>query len=254
MHKRYDGQRQNIIDSLDNLLFQLYSLSFFLAPALLPFICRVASQFMSYKPREVDSKLSLRVWFLLLCASNLPSFWSHARDGASEGRFIILDFVGAGYLPSKLHLLLLDVFILLLQMVLTTISYEKSLYSSSSTVPDVLLPTVSSPTISPLSTSLTDNETTKRGHQETPWVIDLRVRHIISRLREPAPPLPENAATLPLPNTTPLPVPFHLRAFMRYREDARRRTQTQLPQRDTTIEAERSSRQLPGGVGVDDVQ
>lgn len=51
---------------------------------------------MSFKPREDDSKMSLRVWFLLLCASNIPSFWSHAKDGASEGRAIILDFVGMG--------------------------------------------------------------------------------------------------------------------------------------------------------------
>ena len=66
------------------------------ALALLPLLCRVAGQFVSYKHREVDSKLSLRVWFLLLCVSNLPSFWSHTRDSPTEGRAIVLDFVGVG--------------------------------------------------------------------------------------------------------------------------------------------------------------
>jgi hypothetical protein len=84
------------LTQLDTLMLQLYTLSFFLSPSLLPLLCRLACQFTSYKPREVDPKLSLRVWFFLLCASNVPSFWSHARDGATEARAVILDFVGMG--------------------------------------------------------------------------------------------------------------------------------------------------------------
>ncbi|KAL4073988.1 hypothetical protein J3A83DRAFT_4232803 [Scleroderma citrinum] len=247
MHRRYDAQRQSIIDSLDNLIFQLYSLSFFLAPAVLPLLCRVASQFVSYKPREVDSKLSLRVWFLLLCVSNLPSFWSHARGGATEGRAIILDFVGVGYPPTKLHLLLLDVFILLLQIILTTISYEKSLHiSSPSTIPDALLPIPTSPVSSASSRSSMDDETSKHSRYELPWIIDVRMRHIISRLYGPAPSTSETHATLPLPNTTPLPIPFHLRAIIR------RRGQTH--QDNAIVDTENPSRGPPGGMGTDDVQ
>lgn len=214
------------------------------ALALLPLLCRVAGQFVSYKPREVDSKLSLRVWFLLLCASNLPSFWSHTRGSPTEGRAIVLDFVGVGYPPTKLHLLLLDAFILLLQIILTTISYEKSLHlSSPSTVPDALLPAPASPVAFPSSGSSMENETAKRSHHESPWILDLRLRHIINRLHEPAPPTPETHATLPLPNTTPLPIPFHLRAIMRRR----------VHREDVMVDTENPGRGLPGGMGVDDI-
>lgn len=253
MRKRYDAQRQNIIESLDNLIFQLYSVSFFLAPALLPLLCRVASQFMSFKPREDDSKMSLRVWFLLLCASNIPSFWSHAKDGASEGRAIILDFVGMGYLPSKSHLLLLDTFIVFLQMVLTTISYERSLRSSlPSTVPDALLPppTPLPPVTSISASSSREDETPKTGQHEPPVVIDLRIQHIIDRLCEPTPPVDTNA-TLPLPNTTSLPITSHLRTMIRRRDDPRRQTQTEHRQANTVIDTETSVALFPGGMGME---
>lgn len=216
MHRRHDAQRQNIIDSLDHLIFQLYCLSFFLAPALLPLFFRVFSHY-----REANCKLSLRAWFILLCLSNLPSFWSHARDGAAEGRAIVLDFVGMGYVPSKLHLLLLDVFIVVLQMVLATISHEKSLHASSpSASPDTLLPTPMASTL-PLPFTSSEEDVPKNGGHEPAWVVDLRIRHIISRLREPAPSRSEAYSMLPLPNTTPLPIPLHLRAIMRRREDGR---------------------------------
>lgn len=226
MHRRHDAQRQNIIDSLDHLIFQLYCLSFFLAPALLPLLCRIFSHY-----READSKLSLRAWFILLCLSNLPSFWSHVRDGAAEGRAIVLDFVGMGYVPSKLHLLLLDVFIVLLQMVLTTISYEKSLQSSSpSAIADTSLSAPTAATASQPSTSSSEEEMPKHRRHEPVWIVDLHIRHIISRLREPAPQRSEAHSILPLPNTTPLFIPLHLRAIMRRREDGRRRVQSQSDQ------------------------
>ncbi|KAI6121686.1 hypothetical protein F5141DRAFT_529829 [Pisolithus sp. B1] len=216
MHRRHDAQRQNIIDSLDHLIFQLYCLSFFLAPALLPLFCRVFSHY-----REASFKLPLRAWFILLCLSNLPSFWSHARDGAADGRAIVLDFVGMGYVPSKLHLLLLDVFIVALQMVLATISYEKSLHASSpSAIPDTLLSTPTA-SITPLPSTSSEEEMPKHGGHEPAWVVDLHVRHIINRLREPAPSRSEAQSMLPVPNTTPLPIPLHLRAIMRRREDGR---------------------------------
>ncbi|KAF8554694.1 hypothetical protein OG21DRAFT_1461961 [Imleria badia] len=231
MHKRHDVQRQHVIDSLDNLIFQLYTLSFFLSPTLLPLLCRVASQFVFYKPRDLDPKLSLRVWFLLLCASNVPSFWSHVADGATEGRAVILDFVGMGYLPSKLHLVLLDTLILCLQMLLTAISFEISLrLSSPSDFESSAIP--SSPAMSPPPTPALERDRDDDGkysHQHTPtMIIDLRLRHVITRLRNPIPLVSRvDLTTLPLPNTTPTPLSIHLRAILRRREEARRRVPDQ---------------------------
>ncbi|KAF9241524.1 hypothetical protein BU15DRAFT_87118 [Melanogaster broomeanus] len=262
MHKRHDVQRQHIIDSLDNLMSQLYTLSFFLSPALLPLLCRLAIQFISYKPREVDPKLSLRVWFFLLCASNVPSFWSHARDHATDGRVVILDFVGMGYLPSKLHLILLDTFILCLHMVRTTISYEKSLHlSSPSTIPDLLSPFPISPTVSPPSTP-----TLERDHEDgpkyspqnaPPMIIDLRLRHIINRLRNPPSPVSDiDQTALPLPNTTSSPSSMHLRAIVTLQEELRRRAQGQsdrVGNTDSTGTGD-TGRRLPGSIGTEDAE
>jgi len=229
MHKRHDVQRQHIIDSLDNLILQLYTLSFFLSPTLLPLLCRVSSQFIFYKPRELDPKLSLRVWFLILFVSNGPSFWTHVRDGATEGRAVVLDFVGMGYLPSKLQLVLLDALILCLQMLLTTISFEISLRSSSLSDPETSAipssPTLSTPPTPALEINRDDDDGRKYSHHHTPtMIVDLRFRHLINRLQNPIPLVSRmDLNTLPLPNTTPTPLYVHLRAIVRRREEARRR-------------------------------
>ncbi|KAF8844374.1 hypothetical protein BDN67DRAFT_963127 [Paxillus ammoniavirescens] len=261
MHKRHDVQKQHIIDSLDTLILQLYTLSFFLSPSLLPLLCRLVCQFTSYKPREVDPKLSLRVWFFLLCASNLPSFWSHARDGATEARAVILDFVGMGYIPSKLHLILLDTFILCLHMVRTTISYEKSLHlSPPSTIPDPF-PAPTSPAISqswtPALESDRDNSAKYSHHHQTPMIIDLRLRHVINPLLNPTPSASETDSTiLPLPNTTPAPLFMQLRATVRRREEARHRAQGQSERGEDTdsIGREDTGRRLPGSIGTEDAE
>ncbi|KAH7888760.1 hypothetical protein F5I97DRAFT_1855301 [Phlebopus sp. FC_14] len=252
MHKRYDVPRQHIIDSLDNLVFQLYALSFFLAPSLLPFLCRLASQFISYKPREVDPKLSLRVWLLLLCASNLPSFWSHARNGASpDGRAVILDFIGMGYPPSKLHLILLDIFILCLQMVLTTISYEKSLHlSSPTTIPDVLQSTPS-PATSPPSSALNGDGSEVKPNEPS-FIIDLRLRHVVDRIANRTVPISGDPSHLPLPNTTASPMPIRLRAIARRREPTRQ-GEAQSDPTDSRIGTAEVGRRLPGSMGTEDV-
>ncbi|KIK95172.1 hypothetical protein PAXRUDRAFT_827265 [Paxillus rubicundulus Ve08.2h10] len=237
-------------------MLQLYTLSFFLSPSLLPLLCRIACQFTSYKPREVDPKLSLRVWFFLLCASNVPSFWSHARDGAIEARAVILDFVGMGYLPSKLHLILLDTFILCLHMVRTTISYEKSLHLS----PDPF-PAPTSPAVSPLWTpaleSDCDNDTKYSHYHETPMIVDIRLRHIINPLLDPTPSASDtNPIILPLPNTTPAPLFMPFRATVRRGEEARHREQGQSERGDNTdgVGTEDTGRRLPGSIGTEDAE
>ncbi|KAH7927133.1 hypothetical protein BV22DRAFT_1111267 [Leucogyrophana mollusca] len=249
MHKRHDAQRQHIIDSLDNLVSQLYAVSFFLFPSLLPLVCRVVCQLFCCKPREWDPKLSLRIWFAILLLLNVPSIWSHATEGTVEGRTVILDFVGLGYQPSKPHLLLLDTLILLLQILLTTISYERSLHlSSPSTLPDNLQPhTPSSPTM--------DDHPPKSHSNERAHVLDLRVAPILMRLRSAAPEVSEGTSDfLPLPNTTQLSLPFRLRVPLTRGSERQRRSQAQTDPASADGSAEESTqRRIPGSMGTEDL-
>ncbi|EGN99893.1 hypothetical protein SERLA73DRAFT_180177 [Serpula lacrymans var. lacrymans S7.3] len=246
MHKRHNAQRQHLIHSLDNLLFQLHTLSFFLSPLLLSFVCRLFCQLQCSKPRDTDPNRSLRFWFLLLLFLNLPSFWWHATEEAVEGRTVILDFVGLGYIPSKLHLLLLDILILFLQLVLTTIAYESSLYLAlPSTVPENLLPHSTSTPSTP-----DTPERPKFSYSDPTYVIDLRLTPILNRLRNPPPVVPETAEeSLPLPNTMqwPLSVPFGFsRRERRSGRDQSQQTETgNLNRGDEDVE-----RTVPGGIDV----
>lgn len=136
------------------------------------------------------------------------------------------------YVPSKLQLLRLDVFIIFLQMVLTTIAYEASLFESSAEpdTHDMLLPIPDSPMLSPaplsestsrystpLSAIISEHTKSYFPTSASQYVIDLRIAPIIARLRNPPP--PPRAATsdtsLPLPNTTPWHFPRGMRMLMR---------------------------------------
>jgi len=81
---------------LDTLLFQLHTLSFFLSPSLLGFISRLFSQFQCSKPRDIDPSRSLRFWYFVLVFFNFGCIWTHAIEGVSEGRAVVLDFIGQG--------------------------------------------------------------------------------------------------------------------------------------------------------------
>ena len=112
MPKRYYVQRQHIIHSvsllrhsrdnlkmtwtiqLDTLLYQLHTLSFFLAPSIWIYVFRMVFQFQCSKPRELDSSRSLRFFFTMALFFNFPSLWIHLSRGPAEGRVIILDFIG----------------------------------------------------------------------------------------------------------------------------------------------------------------
>lgn len=290
MHKRHDAQRQHIIDSVSslsreslripysqciaqfhNLLFHLHAVSFFLAPSLVPLVTRaICCQFLCYKPREVDPKLSLRAWFLLTFILNTPSFWLHAREGTIEGRTVVLDFVGmgefisnifssicenqnyrlAGYAPSKAHLVLLDVLILLFQLLLATLTYEKSLQQSSSMVSEVLLPHPLVPTPSSRSN---EDEQPKPSRNERTYIIDVRFAPLINRIRQPAPEVVERPLdVLPLPNTSNLPtIPRHFRALMRI-GDERRRPSLPEPYPTASDRHEVTEQRLPGSMGMED--
>lgn len=213
-------RRQHIITSLDALLYQLHTLSFFFAPALLPLLARIAAQ-SQCKPR-LDISHSLRFYLLIILTLNFPSLWFHSTRSPTDDRALILDFVGLGvffflslsrsfpfspppaYVPSRLLLLSLDVFIILLQCLLATIAYETAL-SQNSSEHDILSPLES-----------------KDSHSH--YVIDMRFQPFLSRLRNP-PPI-RQSSSLPLPNSTPWTIPSGmglalLRAGTRIRTDRR---------------------------------
>ncbi|KAF8070509.1 hypothetical protein FPV67DRAFT_1487666 [Lyophyllum atratum] len=240
MPKQHHAQRQHIVVSLDALCYQLHTLSFILSPSIWSFICRLLSQFQCSKPRDLEATAtrSLRFFFANILLLNLSSVWYHATQGAAEGRAIVLDFVGLGYVPSRLQLLGLDVLIILLQLVLTTIAYETSLLEHSTEIytHDMLLPVSTSPlspTPSPLFTPIpsTPLPTAMSRHTKSyppnplsPYVVDLRLSPIIARLRNP-PPAPQASnsdASLPLPNTTPWPLPASMRMLIRAGAQIRR--------------------------------
>lgn len=144
--------------------------------------------------------------------------------------------------PSKLHLLLLDALILFLQMVLATIAYEASLISKSSSSDSIPLtsstniPDPSSPFPFPsMSASSTPNLDASPSKSPPPpdiidpqYIIDLRLSHILDRLKNPTPTSIDPDSLLPLPNTSPWPVPASLRMLLRARAEVRRRAQAQL--------------------------
>ncbi|KAG6849566.1 hypothetical protein H0H93_007347 [Arthromyces matolae] len=214
-------------------------------------------------PRDIDPTLvpSLRFFFANILLLNSSSLWSHATKGAADGRAIVLDFIGMGYAPSKLQLLGLDLLIILLQFILTTIAYETSIYERSpeSDTPDMLLPIPIPPSPTPSSvftpipsTPLPDilaqqtkaPPSTETTTTTTPYVVDLRLALIIARLRNP-PPLHQSTnsdASLPLPNTTPWPIPAGMRMLLR--------ATTQI-RRDAT-EGRGAGTRIPGNLGSRD--
>jgi len=201
----------------------------------------------------------------MLVFFNIGSIWTHTTQGAAEGRAVVLDFVGQGYVPSKMHLLILDAFILFLQMVLTTIAYEVSVASkkqsdATSSTPSLPLQLPSpSPVSAPPNPNTDEDESPKSSlFTDSLYIIDLRLAHILDRLRDPAHIIPSSNAEglLPLPNTTPWPLPASLRLLIRARAEVRRRAQAQ-PQRQTPGSGNEeastdTSRRIPGEMDIED--
>ncbi|KAH9055048.1 hypothetical protein EDB87DRAFT_1353363 [Lactarius vividus] len=124
MHIRYATQRQHIVDSLDALLYQLHALSFLLAPSIVTLFVRAAGQFQLSHPREFGPRRTLRFRFMLIFLFNAGSFWNHVIPNAPHSRSVVLDFVGMAFTPPRTQLLLLDLLIILLSVVVTTVAYE----------------------------------------------------------------------------------------------------------------------------------
>lgn len=82
---------------LNSLLYELHTLSFFLAPSLLIYLTRCGTQFQFAKTRELDGgRHSLAFWFALVLFANAAAVWTHAALGVPPGRTLVLDFVGMG--------------------------------------------------------------------------------------------------------------------------------------------------------------
>ncbi|KAF7792295.1 hypothetical protein EIP86_003331 [Pleurotus ostreatoroseus] len=270
--------------SLDQVLYQLHTVSFFLSPALVPYLFRVLFQFQFARPREIDPERSLRFWFFLAFVFNFGSLWTHATQNPGEtGNSILLDFVGPASVPSKLHLLLLDFIIIALEMLLAAIAYETALYEASPKgtedpllpIPPETTPSLTPSPSSPLSPNSDSDPTLSSTYAyppkppsqpsaDAPYVMDVRLSAIYRRLRNPTPAAPERAARapgenlLPLPNTTPSELTGTLRMILqvrartrdRQRQAEERRRERQM--RNTTTGSRQGGRRtLPGALDVD---
>jgi hypothetical protein len=168
-------------------------------------------------------------------------------------------YASPAYKPSKIHLLLLDAFILFLQMLLTTIAYETSLFSKISSNASLAppIPALPSPFPSPDSAPQTPpaDDPSKSSLpppiSESPYIIDLRLSHVLDRLRNPAPIVsdPSPDELLPFPNTTPWPIPTSLRMLIRARAEVRRRAQAQMQGAPANAE---TTRRVPGEMDAED--
>ncbi|KAF9268929.1 hypothetical protein L218DRAFT_540615 [Marasmius fiardii PR-910] len=216
MPNRYHAQRKHILNSL-------HCLSFFQSPSIIHLLLRIISQTIC---RELVPPLPLGGLLAMLVAFNGPSLWSHAIYGAHEGRAIILDFVGLGYVPSKLQLLELDLLILFLQLILTIISFEVYVTvdkRESNTTDHTQHPSWSlSDEIenTSLGTSLSDHKGTVFPDDSLRYVLDIRLAPTLAKLRS----VPGTTSRtrsqnqnslIPLPNTTSWTVPTEMTRFMR---------------------------------------
>ncbi|KAI0335024.1 hypothetical protein GY45DRAFT_1317504 [Cubamyces sp. BRFM 1775] len=272
MPMRY-AQRKHIIQSLDSLLYTLHAVSFLLYPSIWAILCRYVVQIQCTRPHAWWPGYSLRV--LSILGSNALSVYNHAVESTEAGRAYILDFVGVDHVPSRASLLFLDFAIILLQVILTTISYETSLSRElPPDTPDCLspepIPTTPQPP-SPLSDHIKPPQFPL--HEDgTEYIIDLRLRTLLWRLAHPPPnPSPRQTSRpedfLPLPNTTAPPslsASFRMllraqrrdRTATRIAEDGRNTASQSSARRELDSRGRGSTeeaRRLPGGLGLEDV-
>ncbi|KIK67372.1 hypothetical protein GYMLUDRAFT_37480 [Collybiopsis luxurians FD-317 M1] len=253
MPKRYHAQRKHIIQALDALLYQLFCLSFYLSPSLFNMFFRLSAQLLCTTTREFSPRLSLGGFFFFPLFSNSFSVWNHLT-GPTEGRAVILDFIGLAYTPSKFQLLFVDFSIIFFQLLLTVISFEMHTpESSASDSTDYLLPTPSSP-IPPFPTSTSSfagQKAFESPNNEPQYIVDIRLSFILARLRN-TPAMSRNSGSqqdtlIPFPNTTSWPVPMSL--IMRRAGRRRRETDRNNTSRDTGQE----NRTIPGGMGTENL-
>jgi len=246
------------------------------------YLLRLVVQLQCGPSGEFDPSYPLRFFYGLILFCSTVVLWIHAVRGATEGRGLIIDFIGLcellayvpsvlhlntawpAYVPSRIQLLSLDLSIIALQLLTATVGYETQLYlkSAGTDTPDVLLPEdpTSSTSLSPLAASFLstyDSDTPETNMRKvsrrnpTLCIIDLRLSAVISRLRNPLPPIHQgNDTLLPLPNTTPLRIPASLRMILRNSIRARReRVSADADVAENTRRGGSSNRRIPGGLG-----
>ncbi len=196
-----------------------------MSPSIWTLLLRLLVQQQCTRTRELDVSRSLRFYYIVILLFNVYATWNHTTEGAVQGRGIILDFVGSelgcksavlsdspsAYVPSKFELVSLDVSIIFLQMLLTTIAYEIHVIENSD-VEDTLLPPSATHTL-PISVTEAEGLDVFNQHKTPPYIIDLTFAHILKRLRESTSPVtsaPTRESVLPLPNTTPWSLPMTL--------------------------------------------
>jgi hypothetical protein len=198
MHIRYATQRQHIVDSLDALLYQLHVLSFLLAPSIITLFVRAAGQFQLSHPREFGPRRTLRFRFMLIFLFNVGSFWNHVISSAPHGKSVVLDFVGMAFTPSRTQLLLLDLLIITLSIIVTTVAYETA-YARAMTKAAIRATLDLTPTTSPAHTYADPLNLVGDDDPDDPddVVLDLRASLLLRHVRRPPLPPPDDA---PLPN------------------------------------------------------
>ncbi|KAJ3867941.1 hypothetical protein EV359DRAFT_33430 [Lentinula novae-zelandiae] len=262
MPRRYHVQRKHIIQAFDALLYQLFCFSFYLSPSLFTMFLRLSAQLVCATTRELSPTMSLGSFFFFPLFSNSFSVWNHATVGPTEGRAVVLDFVGLAYAPTKFQLLFVDFSIIFMQVLLTIISFEMHTSDSSTAdSDDYLLPAPTSPIPPPLLPASISLETTFANQKafETPnnepqYILDIQVSSIFARLRNtPAMSRTSNSqdTLIPFPNTTswPIPITMLMRTAGRRRQMATERATA--PSRDTG--EDRDNRTVPGGMNTENL-
>jgi len=243
MHIRYATQRQHIIDSLDTLLYQLHVLSFLLAPSIVALFVRGAGQFQLSHPREFGPQRTLRFRFILIGMFNASSIWNHIYVGAPDGRTAVLDFVGMGFTPSRMQLLLLDLLIITLSVIVTTIAYEAT-YARAVTNAAIR----ATLDLTPSNAHAYTDPLAPVPEEGTDIVLDFRSALLLRHVHQPPSPPPEDTQ---LPNGAAvvegLRMLLQAQRALRERQEARQNPLVE-DARGSDAQGEERDRRVPGGM------
>lgn len=163
MH-RHAGQRKHIVSELSVVGYELVVFSFLLHPSLFDLATRAFAQYAASRPARLVPDRSLALWALSLVVLHLRPFAVLLFPLDPDARGLVLDFVGADRLPSRLLLLAVNALVLALQLVQLCITHESP----------------SSPN--------TDRGDLDPDEPDSELVLHLRFRKTLERLAHPPPP------------------------------------------------------------------
>jgi hypothetical protein len=197
---------------------------------------------------------------------NASSIWNHAYMGAPDGRTAVLDFVGmgtscyvlfsypnkftclsdnpTGFTPSRTQLLLLDLLIITLSVVVTTIAYEIT-YSRAVTNAAIRATLDLTPSNAH---TYTDPLTPPVPEEGNDLVLDFRSSLLLRHVRQPPSPPPEDTQ---LPNGAAvvegLRMLLQAQRALRERQEARQNPLA-VDGRGSDAQGEERDRRVPGGM------